>query len=34
VCGYVVCDRLSEHVNADFRYGCVLSLILYGMTYG
>lgn len=31
---YVVSDQLAEYANEHFRYGCVLSLIAYGLTYG
>jgi MFS family permease len=31
---YVVFDRLTALVNEDFRYGCILSLVSYGITYG
>ncbi|KAI6184963.1 Solute carrier family 2, facilitated glucose transporter member 3 [Aphelenchoides bicaudatus] len=31
---YVIFDRLAEHLDSTFRYGCVLSLIGYGLSYG
>jgi hypothetical protein len=31
---YVVFDQLAEFVYSTFRYGCVLSLIAYGISYG
>lgn len=31
---YVVFDRLTYSINSQFRYGCVASLIFYGVTYG
>ncbi|VDK58510.1 unnamed protein product [Anisakis simplex] len=31
---YCVFDRLAINVNTQFRYGCVISLLGYGITYG
>ncbi|TMS35619.1 hypothetical protein L596_002982 [Steinernema carpocapsae] len=32
--GYVVFDRLSAYADDSFRYGCIVSLVAYGITYG
>lgn len=34
LCGYVASDVLAQFVNESFSYGCVVSLVLYGITYG
>lgn len=31
---YVVFDRLTYYADNNFRYGCILAFILYGVTYG
>jgi hypothetical protein len=31
---YIICDRMAEWYLRDFRYGCVISLVCYGITYG
>jgi hypothetical protein len=32
--GYVVFDRLTFYVDDSFKYLSVISIILYGITYG
>uniref|UniRef100_A0A1I7ZFS0 MFS domain-containing protein n=1 Tax=Steinernema glaseri TaxID=37863 RepID=A0A1I7ZFS0_9BILA len=32
--GYVIFDRLSAYVDHSFSYGCIVSLVAYGITYG
>ncbi|KAK0412841.1 hypothetical protein QR680_006441 [Steinernema hermaphroditum] len=32
--GYVLFDRLSFYVHQSFSYGCIVSLVAYGVTYG
>uniref|UniRef100_A0A1I8AUV6 MFS domain-containing protein n=1 Tax=Steinernema glaseri TaxID=37863 RepID=A0A1I8AUV6_9BILA len=32
--GYVIFDRLSYSVAPSFSYGCIISLVAYGVTYG
>uniref|UniRef100_A0A1I7ZRX5 MFS domain-containing protein n=1 Tax=Steinernema glaseri TaxID=37863 RepID=A0A1I7ZRX5_9BILA len=32
--GYVIFDRLSYSIAPSFSYGCIISLVAYGVTYG
>ncbi|KAI1721808.1 sugar transporter domain-containing protein [Ditylenchus destructor] len=34
LCSYIFFDRMAAHYDHNFKYGCVVSLICYGMTYG
>lgn len=31
---YILFDRLAVNYNPQFKYGCVIALIFYGITYG
>ncbi|VDM44203.1 unnamed protein product [Toxocara canis] len=34
LCAYCLFDRLAIYVNEQFKYGCVVSLVGYGITFG
>ncbi|KAF7633237.1 hypothetical protein Mgra_00007338 [Meloidogyne graminicola] len=34
LCFYILFDRITFFINNKFKYGCILSLIAYGITYG
>lgn len=39
LCAYILFDRMTStesilYVNNNFKYGCIVSLIFYGITYG
>ncbi|VDK64738.1 unnamed protein product [Anisakis simplex] len=34
LCAYCVFDRIAFYVDEQFKYGCIASLIAYGITFG